>query len=197
MHHLHLSSRHLLFGAAIVAALSFASTASAAPTSDAPKVSLFAGAGYLASPGANGAAIEVGARFAVARDVALDFDLGYGVLAAAAGPTVQDRWWIMPALAYVIPAGRVRLDLGAGVGLGASSGYRSWSSYIDQPFMPVWAYQLMPTLRVHAAAWYDLSPRSSVFTRVEAAKLLMSGSDSKWMDTTWATLSIGAAVDVW
>ncbi len=192
MHDAHLRFRISSAAAAVAATLAVASTASAAE----PNVSLFAETGYLASPGANGAAFAIGARFAFTRHLALSTDLGYGVLAASSGPTIQDRWWIMPSLSYVVPAGRIRLDLGAGIGLGASSGYRSWSTYVDAPFAPVWAYQLMPTVRVHAVASYDVSPRSSVFARLEGAKLLSSGSDSAWMDTTWATLSIGAAVSV-
>jgi hypothetical protein len=202
MHERRVSSRHLL-SISVAAAALLSSTASraddradSAPPPASPKVSIFAATGWLASPGENGAAFEAGMRFGLGRRLALSFDLGYGVLAAASGSTIQDRWWLMPALAYVASAGKVRLDVGAGFGLGASSGYASWPAYAAEPFTPKWAYQLMPTARAHAVAAIDLGPKLGVFARLEAAKLLVSGADGTMTDTAWATLSVGAAATI-
>ncbi len=112
--------------AAIVVLLGAPRAAADTPTSlqqPAPTVGLFASLGYLGSPGANGAATDEGVRWGVSRHLALSFDFGYGVLGAwgnVADPThkVEDRWWIMPAVAWVIPAGRA-----------ARSRRRSWSRF--------------------------------------------------------------------
>ncbi|HVY46786.1 MAG TPA: hypothetical protein VHB21_12955 [Minicystis sp.] len=159
-------------------------------------VSVFASTGYLASPGANGGALDLGLRALVARHVALSADAGYGVLSVASAAAVQDRWWLVPAVGYVVPAGRARFELGGGVGLGASSGYASWTAYGKAPFTPVWAYQLMPTARLHGVASWSVAPRLDVFARVDAARLLRSGSDARWTDTSWALLSVGVAAGV-
>jgi hypothetical protein len=161
-----------------------------------PRLAISAASGFLASPGANGAAMALGARVGVGQHVVVALDLGYGVLGAATGPTVQDRWWIIPSVALAIPIGPVRLELGGGFGLGASSGYVSWSAYVAKPFTPIWAYQLMPTLDAHAAAAIDLGPKLGLFARLDAAKLLASGSDRAPMDTTWGMLSSGATARV-
>lgn len=97
-------------------------------------VGLFAGVGALGSPGATGGAFLAGLRLGVGKHFAASVDLGYGLLTAP--PTIQDRWWLMPSAALVIPAGSVRLDLGVGAGVGTSSGYLSWSDYDARPFTP-------------------------------------------------------------
>src|SRR5688572_16336754 len=77
-------------------------------------VGLFAGVGYLGSRDAHGAAFSTGLRYSPCRALALSLDVGYGSLVASDG--VQDRWWVIPSLALVLPAGRVRVDVGAGAG---------------------------------------------------------------------------------
>lgn len=169
------------------------------PDSTTPqRVGLFAAAGYLGSPGASGAELSSGLRFGFARHLAVSLDLGYGLLKTS--PGIQDRWWVIPAVALVIPAGRLQFDLGLGLGVGASSGYTSWSAYAAAPFTPIWAYQLIPTLRVHAVASMELTHRVDVFARVDVASLLLGGNslgsrvgtpNPGVQDTTWGTLSIG------
>src|SRR5450755_1705652 len=77
-------------------------------------LSLFAAAGYLGSPGASGGAFSSGLRLRLGAHMAGSFDVGYGILDTFAG--TQDRWWAMPAIAFVVPAGPVRFDLGVGAG---------------------------------------------------------------------------------
>jgi hypothetical protein len=108
-------------------------------------------------------------------------------------PGVQDRWWVIPAAALVIPAGRLRFDLGAGVGVGTSSGYGSWSDYVAGPFSPVWHYTV-PVFREHVTAATDLTRNLDGFVRVDVASLLLIGSSGPYgggMDTTWVALWLG------
>lgn len=158
----------------------------------------FVGVGYLGSPGANGSALSGGLRLRVARHLSLGLDLGYGVVQARV--VTQDRWWMVPTAALVIPAGPVRIDLGIGVGLGASSGYTSWSAYVAAPFTPVWAFQLVPVARAHVAASMHLSQNVDLFARAELAGLLLDGTQIGFRDgnagagirdTTWLNLSVG------
>jgi hypothetical protein len=114
--------------------------------------------------------------------------VGYGLLTAP--PTVQDRWWVMPAVAWVIPAGPVRLDLGAGAGVGTSSGYVSWSDYAARPFTPVWHFTV-PAARAHLTAAVAVTPHLDLFARADVASLVFVGSPSGAMDTTWFALWIG------
>jgi hypothetical protein len=147
--------------------------AAAAPERPLPqKLGLLAGAGYLGSPGMNGAAGVVGVRYLPIKYLALSFDFGWGVIGRM--PDVQDRWWLMPSVAVVVPAGqRVRLDFGAGVGFATSSGYPSWSAFTSGPFEPVWAYQLAPALRGHAMALVTLTGRVDLFVRFDVGSLLL------------------------
>ena len=162
---------------------------------------LFVGAGFLASPGQAGGGFELGLRLGLGRWAALGFDVGYGLLGAA--PAVQDRWWLMPTAALVIPAGRLKVDLGAGLGLGASSGYTTWSAYVKGPFDPVWAFQLVPAIRGHAAVSLELTRRTAVFARLDVASLLLMGSTIGYRngnagagptDTLWIGLWVGALI---
>lgn len=145
----------------------------------------------------HGAALSVGLRFSPVRYLALSFDLGYGVIGAQ--PTVQDRWWLMPAVAFVIPAGPVRIDVGAGLGLGAASGYATWSDYVAAPFTPVWAFQLVPAVRAHAMAALALRSKVDAFVRIDVASLLLGagigfrvGNDQPAArDTIWYDLAVG------
>lgn len=146
------------------------------------KVGVFGGVGYLGSPGLDGMAFALGVRYLPLPALALTFDAGYGVLGGSAD--VQDRWWLMPSIAAVIPAGRrVHIDVGAGLGFAASSGYASWQDYTAAPFGPAWAYQLVPALRGHAMAILKLTRTMDVFVRLDVGSLLLGGN------------SIGSRVD--
>ena len=162
------------------------------------RLGFFVGAGYLASPGANGAALAAGLRLKVVQHFAVSLDLGYGLVGAAT--TVQDRWWVMPSLALVVPGGPLRFELGVGVGLGASSGYTSWPAYTAAPFTPVWAFQLVPAARAHVLAAMSLSPRTEFFARLDATTLLLEGNALGFRagnphpgatDTVWVNLWVG------
>ncbi len=160
------------------------------------KLSLYTSAGYLASSGANGGALSTGVRYAVGNHFALGFDIGYGLLAVQDG-TAQDRWWFIPSMAVVIPArfGKVRatFDIGAGLGLGTSSGYASWSEYGAHPFTADWEFQLEPAVRAHAIAAFTVSRNLEIFTRADAAALVLPhGVDTNGTTgSTWMMLSIG------
>jgi hypothetical protein len=93
------------------------------------------------------------------------------------------------------------LDVGAGLGLGASSGYASFADYTRGPFSPTWAFQLVPAARAHIMAAVPLGRDVDVFVRAEAAALLLSGTQLGFRngnanagaaDTTW--FGIGAGV---
>jgi len=145
------------------------------------------GAGYLGSPGAYGEAFSTGLRLAVGRRFAASLDLGYGLLNAP--PIDEDRWWVIPSVALVIPAGRVTFDFGGGVGVGTASGYASWSSYFAQPFMPTWAVTA-PAARAHATIAVALDRKLDLFVRPEVASLLAANRPSL-TDTVWVGLVIG------
>ncbi len=149
---------------------------------------LFTGLGYLGSPGADGGAFLTGLRLGIGRHFAASLDVGYGLESAPS--TMQDRWWAIPAASLVIPAGSVRFDLGAGAGAGTSSGYASWTDYAARPFTPVWHYTV-PAVRAHVGAAMALTHGLDVFARVDAASLLLTGSQPGTMDTTWFALWIG------
>jgi hypothetical protein len=151
-------------------------------------VDLFAGAGALASPGATGGAFLAGLRLGIGEHFAASADLGYGLLTAP--PTIQDRWWVMPSAALVIPVGSVRLDFGGGAGVGTSSGYVSWSDYDARPFTPIWHYTV-PAVRMHVAAAFPLARNLDLFARADAASLVGVTSPSGAIDTTWFALWIG------
>jgi hypothetical protein len=176
------------------------------PDPSARTLGMFASVGYLGSPGANGAATNLGVRWGLNSHLALSADYGYGMVGASgtvrdASHNVEDRWWIMPAVAWVIPTTRVQLDFGAGVGLATASGYPSWSFFGAAPFGPVWAFQLVPAVRVHAIAAMPLTRRLDFFARVDAGSLVLGGNsigirsasqNPGLMDTTWLNLSLGA-----
>ena len=149
---------------------------------------LFAGLGALGSPGTVGAAFLTGLRLGVGEHFAASLDLGYGLLTAP--PTVQDRWWLIPSAALVLPAGSLRFDLGAGAGVGTSSGYVSWSDYDARPFTPVWHYTV-PAVRAHATMATQVARDLEVFARVDVASLVSVGSPTGAMDTTWVALWLG------
>jgi hypothetical protein len=158
------------------------------PTPRPWNLGLFTGLGYLGSPGADGGAFLTGLRLGLGRHFAASFDVGYGLESAPS--TTQDRWWAMPAASLVLPAGAVRIDLGAGAGVGTSSGYVSWSDYAARPFTPIWHYTV-PAVRAHVGAAMALSPSLDVFARADLASLLSAGSPGGMMDTTWFALWVG------
>ena len=98
---------------------------------------------------------------------------------------------MIPTAALVIPVGAVRLDLGAGAGVGTSSGYVSWSAYAAGPFAPVWHYTV-PAARAHAGAAIDVGNGVDLFVRLDLASLPFVGSQAAFGDTTWLALWFGA-----
>jgi hypothetical protein len=169
----------------------------------APVLDFWASAGYLGALAGHGAVLASGLRFAVGEHLALGFDLGYGVLHD--GSAAQDRWWLVPSAAWVAHAGRVRFDVGAGVGLGASSGYASFSDYAAAPFSPTWAFQLVPMARGSVLAATPLTKTTLGFVRLEVASLVLSGNSLGFRvgnphaglaDTSWVSLALGAEIGV-
>jgi hypothetical protein len=158
---------------------------------DGAALGLFTGLGSIGSPGAFGGAFLAGVRWQPCSHFAASLDLGYGLMSTS--PGVQDRWWVIPAAALVIPAGRLRLDFGLGVGVGTTSGYGSWSDYVAGPFSPIWHYTV-PVVRAHVMAATDLTRDLDGFVRLDVASLLLSGSSGPYeggMDTTWVALWFG------
>jgi hypothetical protein len=189
--------------AAVFIVSSIASTTSAQQEADKPsglrpdsptKLSLFTGAGYLATQNGNGGAVSTGVRLAVGNYFALGFDLGYGVMAL---PTsMQDRWWFIPSMAAVVPMRifnvRNTLDIGAGLGLGTASGYASFSEYSSHPFTADWEFQVEPAVRAHAIWAVTVSPTLDVYARADAAALVLPhGSSPNLSDSTWLMFSLG------
>lgn len=163
-------------------------------------LSLHAGAGYLAAAGGgNGTALTGGVRLGLGKHLAAGFDLGYGLMGTPEGP--QDRWWFMPTLAGVMPAtigGRkFTFDLGAGLGFGTASGYTSFADYASHPFTAEWEYQLVPTVRAHFVAAMNLTPKTEIFFRADAAALVLPhGTGASVTDSTWMLFSLGTRFDV-
>jgi hypothetical protein len=109
----------------------------------------------------------------------------------------------VPTVAGVARAGRVRFDVGAGLGLGASSGYASFSAYAAAPFSPVWAFQLVPVARGTVVAAMPLTTTTLGFVRLDVASLLLSGNslgfragnpDVGLASTSWLCLALGAEI---
>ncbi len=169
------------------------------PTRPSPHtLGLLGGLGYLESPSLGGSAFMLGVRYRPITHFALSFDAGYGLLNGDA--QVQDRWWLMPSVALVVPVRRLQLELGAGLGFGATSGYRSWDAYFAGPFDPTWALQLVPTFRAHAMAIAPVTRTLDVFVRADTAVLLLGGNsigsrvndpDPPAADTLWLDLTVG------
>jgi hypothetical protein len=176
----------------------YGDSATSLPNREPQKLGVFADTSYLASAAGNGVAVSSGLRLALGAHAALGADLGYGVLAAPSA--AQDRWWILPTLAWVIPTGPWRLDLGAGLGVGASSGYASLGAYTAGPFSPTWAFQLVPAARAHVMGATSVSRDIDLFVRLEAATLVLSGTPLGFRhgntspgssDTTWFDVGAG------
>jgi hypothetical protein len=99
-------------------------------------------------------------------------------------------------MAVVIPAriGNVRMtfDIGAGLGLGTSSGYASWSEYAARPFSADWAFQLEPAVRAHAIASIAASRSLDVFVRADAAALVLpENATTSNSASTWLMFALG------
>jgi hypothetical protein len=163
----------------------------------------WAAGGYLGGLSGHGAALAAGLRLALGEHVALGFDLGYGVLHD--GSSAEDRWWLVPSAAWVTRAGRVRFDVGGGFGLGASSGYTSFSAYAAAPFSPVWAFQLVPVARGSVVAATPLTAATLGFVRLDVASLLLSGNslgfragnpDAGLASTSWLSVAFGAETEI-
>lgn len=173
-----------------------------AASADAPPLSLDAtvDAGFLTSTDAHGAALGAGLRLGIGSCAALGVDLGYGVIVGSMD--TQDRWWIMSSAAWVVPVGPVELELGGGLGLAATSGYRDLDHFVRDPFMPTWAYQLVPALRVHVGATTALDRNVDGFVRLEAGSVLLDHNDiglrdapgqPSLTDQIWLNLAVGTA----
>jgi hypothetical protein len=201
-----MNTTRIALALATVASCTITSLASADPTNpdssnDKPaeglaKLTVFTSAGYLSTSGGNGGALATGVRLALGDHFALGLDLGYGLLALQQG-TMQDRWWIIPSMAVVLPAhiGKVPLsfDIGAGLGLGTSSGYASWSTYSARPFSADWAFQLEPAVRAHAIAAVSVSRNVDLFLRADAAALILpQGSAPTDADGMWMMFALGS-----
>jgi hypothetical protein len=148
---------------------------------------LFADVAYLGSPGAAGAVLDVGLRLGIASHLAGSFDFGYGLMSSF--PGTQDRWWAILALACVTADGPVRFEIGAGAGVGTSSGYTSWPDYVAGPFSPVW-HLTVPAVRAHAVATTRVTRSLDVFARIDFGSLLFTSSYGVG-DTLWFDLGIG------
>jgi hypothetical protein len=126
-------------------------------------------------------------RLGLSSYLAASLELGYGLLSTRVD--AQDRWWAIPSLAVIIPVGRAMFDLGAGAGLGTSSGYDSWSSYVAHPFGPAWHYTV-PAAQAHVLGALSLTPQVGVFARLEAGTLLgVAGAALE--NTTWYGVALG------
>ncbi len=169
-------------------------------TSGVTDLTLFTGAGYLTSGGGTGGAIATGVRLGVGRRFALGLDFGYGVMGL--GSTMQDRWWVIPSMAVVVPVDvgrrRAAFDIGAGLGLGTSSGYAGgWSEYAAHPFTATWEYQLVPAVRAHAIASLSMTPTLELFARADAAALVLPhGAGATVTDSTWLLFSMGTRFEL-
>jgi hypothetical protein len=186
---------------AIVLAMLAPAIARAAPTSLEPqprKLRAFVGLGYVGSPGGDGGAVLGGLRLSMGKHLALSFDAGYSALSSK-----QDRWWLMPSIALVVPAGPVRFDAGAGLVLGTSSAFSTWSDFAAD--RTLWASQGVPAVRGHAIAAVTLTPRFELFARVDVSSQLLEGNTLGWRtgdgptrnaDTMWINLWLGGQFSI-
>jgi hypothetical protein len=188
----------VLLGSSLAAAdPADASLSLAAPAAKPQRLGLFAGLGFLEDGGRSGAAFLAGLRYSLSTHVALGFDLGWGAMVGRAN--AQDRWWLIPSIAVVVPTRHVRFDLGGGVGLGDAAGYPGWSSFAAAPFEPAVAYQLFPVVRAHAVAAVALSRGLDAFLRLDVGTVVLDDAvgirtgvyEPGLVTTSWIDLSIG------
>ncbi len=133
----------------------------------------FVGGGYLTTPGGQGAAVVGGMRYSIGRHFAVSLAASYGSL-----NSIQDRWWVMPTIAWVIPAGAFRFDFGAGVGSSTATAFASWSDYSrDQP---MWVNEAVPSFRLNAIVAAPISPGFELFARADATMQLLEQTSLGW-----------------
>jgi hypothetical protein len=180
---------------ALLCAAAVGSAGLEARAASSPELGLFIGSGVLASPAGVGAPLEAGVRLELARHFAVSFDLGYSLMSAQ--PHLQDRWWLMPAAALVLPLGSVRLDIGAGLGMGTSSAFGSWDAFSGDHTS--WKLEYCAAVRAHASASVGVGGPVEVYLRTEASGLLtgrgLGCADATrpgtLADATWASLGVG------
>lgn len=131
---------------------------------------VFLGGGYLTNGQEQGLAVQAGLRLALGVHLAIEFDIGYGVLGS--DREVQDRWWLFPAVVCVLPIDFSSFELGGSVGLAASSGYSNLDEFAAAPFDPNWALQLVPAMRGHMAWRTRLDRKLTFVARVDITTLL-------------------------
>jgi hypothetical protein len=95
------------------------------------------------------------------------------------------------------------LSIGAGVRLGATSGYADVDTYLRAPFDPVWSSRLAPTVRAHAAFLARWSDDCDGRVRFELADVIVDGNTIGVRapspqrvsgDATWMLVSLGVAI---
>ncbi|MDQ3034538.1 MAG: hypothetical protein M3Y87_19165 [Myxococcota bacterium] len=168
------------------------------------QLDLVGGVAMIGAPGEVGLAFALGTRLALGRYTALRFDIGYGVLGGSR--SLEDRWWLIPSFAVVVPVDRLRVELGVGVGFATSSGYTDFDAFVRDPFEDDWAYQLVPAIRGHAALWAELASDVDAYAQLDAGGLLTAGNDlglrvgpndgagtPSDAQLVWATLTVGTS----
>jgi hypothetical protein len=171
------------------------------------ELALVGGVAAMGSPGEIGLAFALGTRLALGRYSALRFDVGYGVMGGSR--SLEDRWWLVPSFAAVIPVERLRVEVGAGLGFATSSGYTDFDAFVREPFDDDWAYQLVPAVRGHLALWLDLEESIAAYVQIDAGGLLTAGNDiglrvgpnggagiPSDAQLVWATLTVGTSHDL-
>ncbi|MBN8610330.1 MAG: hypothetical protein J0L92_07085 [Deltaproteobacteria bacterium] len=169
------------------------------------QLDLVGGIAAIEAPGEVGLAFALGARLALGRYTALRFDIGYGVLGGSR--SLEDRWWLIPSFAVVIPIERLRIELGVGVGFATSSGYTDFDAFVRAPFDDDWAYQLIPAARGHAAFWLELGADVDAYAQLDAGGLIVEGNTlglrvgpnqgteiPSAAQRVWSTLTVGTSI---
>jgi|GEM_PF-2389264 len=163
-------------------------------------------AGGLAALGGTdtgGVALTLGGRLLLGSFSVLRLDVGYGLVGN--DHEVQDRWWILPGYALLIPIDTMRLEIGASLGFATSSGYPDLAAFGDAPFNPRWALQLVGAARGHVALWFDLDESNAAFIELAVGTLHLEGNDAgvrhgidnaTAAETVWWTLTVGTTFDV-
>jgi hypothetical protein len=192
----------LALSTALLAVVLDPSSVSAQAPSRVVDLELVGDVAYLTDTTNHGVALDAGLRLGLGRYFAVALEVGYGMMGAA---HVQDRWWVMPSIALVLPVAPLRIDLGAGLGLGTASGYADLDVFERAPFEPGWAFQLAPAIAGHATVAVPLSPTTSAFARLDVGALLVDGNAFGYRqrtqhlgsaDTLWIALALGFAFDL-
>lgn len=163
------------------------------------QLDLIGGVSLLGAPGELGLAFVLGTRLSLGRYTALRFDIGYGVMGGSR--SLEDRWWLIPSFAAVVPFDQVRVEMGVGVGFATTSGYTSFEAFVREPFDDDWAYQLIPAVRGHAALWLELGHDADFYVQIDAGVLVTEGNDiglrvgdPNMAQRVWTTLTVGSSV---